>query len=133
MICYDILVLLANPQKGFSPVKAQDGCIASEKDSILIIWQYDFEQLLNKDSAVSSKVLHLVYERETQDDMADPPTLQEVMEAADKQKNGKAVGLDGIPVEVWKYGGDSLLCRLHAIITESHLVYLAHTSRVERL
>ena len=54
---------------------------------------------------MSIEVQQLVHQRETQDDMVDPPTLQEVMEAVDKQKSGKAAGLDEIPAEVWKYGG----------------------------
>ena len=52
---------------------------------------------------MSIEVQQLVHQQETQDD---PPTLQEVMEAVDKQKSGKAAGLDEIPAEVWKYGGE---------------------------
>ena len=57
---------------------------------ILIVWQQYFDQLLSRNLVVSSEVQHLVYQTETQDDMADLPTFQ----AVDKQKNGKAAGLD---------------------------------------
>jgi len=35
-----------------------------------------------------------------------PITREEVKEALKKMKSGKAVGLDSIPVEVWKYLGE---------------------------
>ena len=36
-------------------------------------------------------------------------SMEEVMENMQRMKNGKAVGPDDIPVEVWKYLGESAL------------------------
>ena len=33
-------------------------------------------------------------------------------------KDGKAPGQDGIPAEVWKYGGQNLLVKLHELIVQ---------------
>jgi len=34
-------------------------------------------------------------------------------------KDGKAPGVDGIPAEVWKHGGDDMISRLHRLITNA--------------
>ena len=44
-----------------------------------------------------------------------PPTIEEVAAAVSEMRNGKAPGSDGIPAEIYKHGGDALLCRLHAL------------------
>ena len=49
-------------------------------------------------------------------------TKEEVMENMQRMKNGKAVGPDDIPVEVWKCLGESalkFLTKLHNITMES--------------
>ena len=45
------------------------------------------------------------------------PTLEEIKTAIHSLKNNKAPGIDGIPGEVLKYGGDALHTRLHEMTT----------------
>ena len=61
---------------------------------------------------MSSDVLQFVCQR----NFASPPTLQDVMEAITKQKNEKVAGTDGIPMEFWKHGGETLFNQLHTLI-----------------
>jgi len=44
------------------------------------------------------------------------PSLHEVTQAVKGLKNNKASGPDGIPAEMFKYGGQYLLHRLHRFI-----------------
>ena len=43
-----------------------------------------------------------------------PPSLEEIEDAIKSLKNGKAPGADGIPSEVYKYGGPSVVQTLHS-------------------
>jgi exonuclease III len=47
----------------------------------------------------------------------DAPTVEEVADAIRALKSHKAPGLDGIPAEYLKYGGDALVKVLHGVIT----------------
>lgn len=46
----------------------------------------------------------------------DKVSLGEIMKMVGKLKNRKALGEDGIPNEVWKYGGEGVLRELWWII-----------------
>ena len=45
----------------------------------------------------------------------DPTTMEELRKAVKAANNGKARGLDGIPAEVIKHGGDGLLLQLISV------------------
>ena len=45
--------------------------------------------------------------------------MAEIVTAIAGLKDGKAPVGDGIPVEVWKHGGDNLFSRLHQLITNA--------------
>ena len=45
--------------------------------------------------------------------------MDETAGAIASLKDGKAPEEDGIPAEVWKYGGDNLFSRLHQLITNA--------------
>ncbi|KAI0222887.1 hypothetical protein LSAT2_025861, partial [Lamellibrachia satsuma] len=47
------------------------------------------------------------------------PNMDEMARAIAGLKDGKALGGDGIPAEVWKHGGDNLSNRLHQLITKA--------------
>lgn len=54
-------------------------------------------------------------ERPVLDATGSPPTLDEVKQAVKTLKSRKAAGEDGIPPEVFKYGGIELIRRLHKL------------------
>ena len=45
--------------------------------------------------------------------------MDETARAIAGLKDGKALGGDGIPAEVWKHGGDNLFSRLYQLITNA--------------
>ena len=53
----------------------------------------------------------------TSDHMADPPTMEELIKAVNQMKNHKAAGADGIPVEVYKVGNNTLRDKLFALMS----------------
>jgi len=79
-------------------VKLADGTISTSRTDVLNKWQQDFEDLLNNDSDPSEHVIQDI------DDVTSPMneviTHQEIMVALKRMKNKKAVGEDGLPVEV---------------------------------
>jgi len=49
------------------------------------------------------------------EDMDEAPTVEEVIKATEQLKSGKAAGVDGIPQEIWKHGGETLHSKLHEL------------------
>ena len=47
------------------------------------------------------------------------PSIEEISAAANNLKNNKAPGPDGIRAEIFKYGGNLLLRRLHSFISNA--------------
>ena len=50
-------------------------------------------------------------------ELDEPPSLEEVKRAVKKIQAHKAPGIDGLPTEVYKYGGDQLLEKLTSLFT----------------
>ena len=96
-------------------MKSKNGDIINEKDDILNRWKDHFHELL--------KIIE--YEKEPSI-MQDPNDIEEedslptieVEMAVHKLKNYKAPGMDKIPAELFKYGGNELVKHLHIIIKE---------------
>ena len=99
-------------------VKTLNGKILVEPDEILKRWTEHFKTLLNQFSEVDESVLLNIPQREVDESLAAPPTVEEVAKAIAKLKNNKCPGADGIPAEVFKYGGDELTRRLYQIICQ---------------
>lgn len=82
-------------------IKSVNGEILTESKAILERWVQYFEYLLNEklpsDEVVSSEPSNI---------SVDQITIQEVKAAISKTKNGKQLGPDFIPVELWKVLSD---------------------------
>ena len=50
-------------------------------------------------------------------ELDEPPSLEEVKTAVKKMQAHKASGIDGLPAELYKYGGDQLLEKLTSLFT----------------
>ena len=50
-------------------------------------------------------------------ELDEPPSFDEVQRAVRKTNSHKAPGIDGLPAEVYKYGGDQLLEKLTSLFT----------------
>ena len=58
-------------------------------------------------------MLENIQKRSVNTALDEKPSMDEMVRAIKGLKDGKAPGGDGIPAEVWKYGGANLSNRLH--------------------
>ena len=86
-------------------MKDKDGNVMTDEESVLRMWKEYYMGLMNEEN-----------ERERRETDGERVNLEvesvskeEVMENMQRMKNGKAVGPDDIPVEVWKCLGESAL------------------------
>lgn len=111
---YDSLKALYGPTShGASPIRSKDGTkLLTDKDEIQERWVEYNRELLNCPSSVDPKALEEVKQRPIQDDLALPPTKQEVENAIKMTQSGKSPGDDNIPPEIYKHGGPAPLNEL---------------------
>ena len=81
-------------------------------------WREYFGTLLNVESNTDEEILSHIIILPQQMDLNDPPTLGEIKEAIDKTKMNKSPGIDGIPAEIYKFGGEQLRRKLHELIVK---------------
>lgn len=100
---------------GSTPVRAIDGTLLSDKAEILRRWVDHFQLVLNQPAAFDDSVLGDTAQWPTASDLDDIPSREEIACAIKQMASGKAPGSDGIPSEVLKEGGLSLLAALNAL------------------
>ena len=105
--------------KTLDVVRSEDGSILiTDKGKILDRWREHYEHLLNTRHPCSPELLDQITIRPSIYAMGITPALEEVKSSILSLKNGKSPGVDGIPGEVIKYGGDELWVALHNLIIE---------------
>ena len=113
-------------EDGLVPLLAADGCtLLTDRDDILKRWTEHFSNLLNRPAEVSEAAIDEIPQLRIQEQLSDPPNLAETLKAIKQMSNGKTPGADGIPLEVFKHGGDKLaqnLVRLSNVIWDSESV-----------
>ena len=87
-------------------MKETDGNVMTDEEGVLRIWKEYYMGLMNE-------VKKMTERRENDGERVDLEvesiSKEEVRENMQRMKNGKAVGPDDIPVEVWKCLGESAL------------------------
>lgn len=100
------------------PLRSSDNTtLLKDNDNIMKRWTEHFSQLLNRPTTVADDALDSIPQYPLQNNMDDPPILPEISRAISQMKNNKACGPDGIPAEVYKFGGPQLTSRLHDLFT----------------
>ncbi|XP_013169614.1 PREDICTED: uncharacterized protein LOC106119245, partial [Papilio xuthus] len=79
-------------------IKDDEGKVLMDDDDIKQRWKEYFEKLMNEENIWSG----VLEEVPVNIGMVKEISVEEVKKAVQGMKNGKAVGPDGIPVEVWK-------------------------------
>lgn len=97
------------------PIKSRDDRLLKQEDDIAARWKEYYEELLNIPTVVSQETIQQLPQYPTNAALAQPPTLGETLDALKKLKSNKAPGLDGLPTEVYKYGGHTLIARIHSL------------------
>ena len=101
-------------ESGASPVLSADGQkLLTDKTEILLRWKEHFESVLNSTSEIDEDAIASIPKRPELLELSFDPTLQEVKDSIKQISAGKAPGKDGIPPDVFKYGGQTLVKKLH--------------------
>jgi hypothetical protein len=93
----------------------REGNILCDRTRVLQRWVEYFDELLNEGSNEASDNQQQVL---TAEPYIEEPTYQETVDAILKLKNNKAPGLDGLPAELFKYGGPDLWNEIHKLIID---------------
>ena len=103
--------------KSVAPVRSSDGATLFKKNEEIVgRWAEHFSSLLNVRQNISLSILEEIPQRITSAELDGMPTLDEVRKCVGNLKNGKSPGTDGLPAELFKYGGDALNLRLHELL-----------------
>jgi len=99
-------------ETGSAPVKSLDGSLITDRKKTLSRWVEHFQSVLNQKSVFDSQVLSEMPQWNTTTHLDDTPTVEEIQHALQQMSSAKTPGVDGIPAEVLKHGGSSLLSHL---------------------
>ena len=105
--------------RGLTQPKAPDGESALQgKDKIWDRFADHLDQLLNNPIDLAEEAKEAPVQRPVVSSLDEPPILDELMASIRWTQDGNAPGGDGIPAEVWKFGGAQLINCLHKLIQE---------------
>ena len=100
---------------GSAPVKSTDGTLLTDRPRILERWVEHFQSVLNQKSTFDTQVLSEIPQWPTATHLDDVPSVTEIERALRQTASGKSPGKDGIPAEVLRNGGSTLLDQLHKL------------------
>ena len=115
---YSLIKQVFGPQRStVSPLKSKDGeVLIKDTDGIMARWTEHFKDLFYNPSVVDEDIINGLPQREIIAEMMTIPDLEEIKTTIRKVNTGKAPGLDGIPVELLRFGGDNLAAAVHTFI-----------------
>lgn len=91
-------------------------------------WKQYFEELLNTNVTVQETTDPRLERERDEPGMVEPPNIRDVARAISKLKNNKAPGIDNIPGELLKYGGEQIAAALLELINK---IWITETLPVE--
>ena len=108
---YSALKAIYGPSASSSPtLLSSDGStLLTDQDKVLERWADHFNSVLNRPSNINDEAISILPQVPINEDMDRPPDIDEVSKAAEQLSCGKAPGKDGIPAEIYKFGGPMLL------------------------
>ncbi|KAL0156964.1 hypothetical protein M9458_048210 [Cirrhinus mrigala] len=97
-----------------SPMRSANGKkLHTDNTLILNRWSEHFRDLFSAERTVQEAAILQIPHLPVKVKLDEPPTIAETLKAIQQLKSGKAAGIDGIPPEIWKYGGPALHSKLH--------------------
>ena len=79
--------------------------LLTDKASILSRWSEHFQALFSVNRTVQDAAILRISQQPVKMELDELPTIDEITKLIEQLKSGKAVGVDGIPPEIWKHGG----------------------------
>lgn len=96
--------------------KDKSGLVSADVERCTRRWAEYFKELLNPNNTLDRNDEDNYSPVQTAQPHIAEPTLQEVEREILKLKNFKAPGIDNLPGELFKYGGNALRMELHELI-----------------
>lgn len=96
-------------------IKDKNGNLLADEAGILMRWKNYFDELLNVHANDRNRIESEIHTAEPE---ITEPTINEVRTAIKKLKNNKAAGIDDMPGEIVKYGGERLVEEIFELIRE---------------
>jgi len=114
---YDALKVVYGPQSsGSSPLLSADSStLLTDKKQILDRWAEHFNSVLNRPAAINDQAIARFPQLAINAELDTPLTYEEVNKAIKQMTTGKAPGLDAIPAEVYKTGGETIRSQLTSL------------------
>ena len=118
---YGLLRQVFGPQSSsIAPLKSKDDTsLTKDPEGIMKRWKEHFTDLFFNPSVVDETVIDSLPQRDLLHRMDRIPSLDEVKSSIKQINSGKAPGLDGIPVELLKIGGENLASAVLRLIITS--------------
>jgi hypothetical protein len=95
--------------------KSKEGRLISDKESVLRCWRERFDGILNKEVIPTSEPSP-IQGMSAESQIVSELTMEEVQKMLHKMKNNKSPGVDTIPSELIKFGGESLIKQIYELI-----------------
>ena len=100
------------------PVRSADGReLIRDARGISVRWAEHFSTLLNSGIEPDSAILNDIGQVGIKHQLDMPPTMEEIEGSVHSLNNRKSPGGDGIPAEIYKYGGTPVLQCLYQVIS----------------
>ena len=99
------------------PCKDKNNELLLNADVAMERWAEHFREALNGD-AIATSLIALQKPPIYDDHIVEPPTIDEVRTAIKRLKNNKSAGLDNVPAELYKCGGDKVADQIHQIVVK---------------
>ena len=113
-------------------MRAKDGIILiKDKKDILSRWAEHLQELLNQGNPVDQSIADQLPQLPIISEVDTIPSIEEILAAANNLKNNKALGPDGIPAEIFKYG--AICCygeSTPSLAMRGHQIFFPHDGKM---
>ncbi|MGI4816809.1 MAG: reverse transcriptase domain-containing protein [Janthinobacterium lividum] len=109
----------SRPKKVTFPCKDKNNNLLLSADVAMKRWAEYFRDTLNGDGDAAETSMAALQKPPVYDDhVIETPSIAEVRTAIQRLKNNKSAGLDNIPAELLKFGGEGVANHIHQIIAK---------------
>ena len=89
--------------------KSDGETLIKDQEGLQKRWAEHFRHLLNRTSTVDHAALSQIPQQLVKNELTLPPSMEEIRKAIFQTNSGRASGKDGIPAEIYKVAGPSIL------------------------